>query len=96
MKNHFRLFDYTLDIIDEPLTKEIIINYYKILKRNTTTEENIKDNLEKDIDELLKEYNKLKKITIETIIDFYYQFECIHAFKDGNGPIGRMLCLKNV
>ena len=45
MKNHFRLFDYCLDIIDIPLSKEIIINMNKILKRNTTDEENPRYNV---------------------------------------------------
>ena len=53
----------------------------------------------KDLDTLLKEYNKLKKVTIEDIIDFHYKFECIHPFGDGNGRVGRMImfkeCLKN-
>ena len=123
MKNHFRLFDYTLDIIDEQLTKEIIIEMNKILKRNTSDEDNPRynvggfkvvpnkiglinvistsnpDDVEKDLDTLLKEYNNLKKITIEDIIDFHYRFECIHPFGDGNGRVGCMImfkeCLKN-
>lgn len=45
MKNHFRLFDYCLDIIDEPLTKDIMINMNKILKRNTSDEENPRYNV---------------------------------------------------
>ena len=45
MKNHFRLFDYTLDIIDKPLSKEIMIDMNKILKRNTTDEENPRYNV---------------------------------------------------
>ena len=45
MKNHFRLFDYILDIIDEKLTKENIIEMNKILKRNTTDEENPRYNV---------------------------------------------------
>lgn len=45
MKNHFRLFDYCLDIVDLPLTKEIMINMNKILKRNTTDEENPRYNV---------------------------------------------------
>ena len=45
MKNHFRLFDYILDIIDENLTKDNIIEMNKILKRNTTDEENPRYNV---------------------------------------------------
>ena len=45
MKNHFRLFDYCIDIIDQPLSKEIIINMNKILKRNTSDEEDPRYNV---------------------------------------------------
>lgn len=45
MKNHFRLFDYTLDVINKPLSKEIMIDMNKILKRNTTDEENPRYNV---------------------------------------------------
>ena len=123
MKNHFRLFDYMLDIIDATLTKEIIIEMNKILKRNTSDEDNPRYNVggfkivpnkiglinvintsnpedvEKDLDKLLKEYNNLKKVALEDIIEFHYNFECIHPFADGNGRVGRMImfkeCLKN-
>ena len=45
MKNHFRLFDYMLDIIDEELGKVNIIEMNKILKRNTTNEDNPRYNV---------------------------------------------------
>ncbi len=45
MKNHFRLFDYCLDIIDEPLNEKMIIKMNQILKRNTTDEENPRYNV---------------------------------------------------
>ena len=123
MKNHFRLFDYILDIIDENLTKDNIIEMNKILKRNTTDEENPRYNVggfkvvpnkigliniidtsspedvEKDLDNLLRWYKKLSVVTIEDIIEFHVRFEKIHPFGDGNGRVGRIImfkeCLKN-
>lgn len=123
MKNHFRLFDYCLDTIDEPLSKKMMIEMNKILKRNTTDEENPRYNVggfkivpnkiglinvintsapedvESDLDELLKWYQSLKEIKLEDIIDFHYRFERIHPFGDGNGRVGRIImfkeCLKN-
>lgn len=123
MKNHFRLFDYCLDTIDKPLSKKMMIEMNKILKRNTSDEENPRYNVggfkivpnkiglinvintsapedvESDLDELLKWYQSLNKIKLEDIIDFHYRFERIHPFGDGNGRVGRMImfkeCLKN-
>ena len=123
MKNHFRLFDYILDIIDDNLTKDNIIAMNKILKRNTTDEENPRynvggfkvvpnkigliniintsspENVEKDLDDLLRWYEKLSVVTIEDIIEFHVRFERIHPFGDGNGRVGRIImfkeCLKN-
>lgn len=123
MKNHFKLFDYCLSIVDAPLTKEKIIEMNKILKRNTSDEDNPRYNVggfktipnvigiinvihtsspedvEKDLDNLLKSYHNKQTITLEDIIDFHYNFEKIHPFGDGNGRVGRMImfkeCLKN-
>ena len=44
-KNHFKLFDYMLDNVDELLTKDMIIEMNKILKRNTSDEENPRYNV---------------------------------------------------
>ena len=45
VKNHFKLFDYVLDNVDKKLTKEIIIEMNKILKRNTSDEDNPRYNV---------------------------------------------------
>ena len=98
-KNHFKLFDYMLDNVDKPLSKEMMIEMNKILKRNTSDEDDPRYNVggfkvvpniigivnviktsepkdvEKDIDELLTDYLKLKKVTHEDIIDFHVRFE---------------------
>lgn len=45
MKNHFRLFDYMLDVVDEEITREMIIEMNIILKRNTSDESNPRYNV---------------------------------------------------
>ncbi len=44
-KNHFKLFDYMIDNVDKLLTKEMIIEMNKILKRNTSDEDDPRYNV---------------------------------------------------
>lgn len=107
-KNHFKLFDYMLDNVDKTLSKDMMIKMNKILKRNTSYEDDPRYNVggfkvvpniiglvnviktsepkttEKDIDELLTDYLKLDKVTLEDIIDFHVRFERIYSFGDDN------------
>lgn len=103
-KNHFTLFKYMLDTIDEPLTEDekewFNIGEYKKLKNyvgNMIT--SLPKDVESDMKSLLAWYDKIAKKEIEDIIEFHVRFEKIHPFQDGNGRVGRMImfreCLVN-
>ena len=42
----------------------------------------------------INNYESLDSVSIENIIEFHYNFECIHPFQDGNGRVGRLIALK--
>lgn len=50
--------------------------------------------VEREMRNLSEAYHKIKKITLNDIINFHYQFERIHPFQDGNGRVGRLIMFK--
>lgn len=50
--------------------------------------------VEKDLKTILKEYNHIKNVKIEDIVEFHFKFEKIHPFQDGNGRVGRLIMFK--
>ena len=47
-----------------------------------------------EIRKLLEWYNSIEVKNFKDILEFHYQFECIHPFQDGNGRVGRLLLFK--
>lgn len=73
---------------------------YKRLANEVGEQETVQPkDVHKHMKALLSEYNALKKVELDDIIDFHVRFERIHPFQDGNGRVGRLIlfwqCLQN-
>ena len=89
--NHFRCIDQIIELANYPLSEAFIKQLHYILKSGTSDSRKTWF--------AVGEYNLSKQKTLKEIIQFYYEFEKIHPFQDGNGRVGRLImfkeCLRN-
>lgn len=52
------------------------------------------EDVETEMNSLLKKYRAIESSTLHDIINFHVRFELIHPFQDGNGRVGRLILFK--
>lgn len=71
------------------------VGEYKLLPNEVGgNDTSLLENVHRDMEIILKEYNARRHPSFEDIIDFHHKFESIHPFQDGNGRIGRLIMFR--
>lgn len=108
--NHFRMFDFLIDTIEEPLSVSLIKQIHQILRLGVDEDAgeykkyqnqigSINPITTASVRKVSSEMDKLLsqykgRQTFEDIVEFHYNFEKIHPFQDGNGRTGRAIMFR--
>ena len=92
-------YEFKCGVYQDKLKGYIPGEYKKLSNIVSTISVSKTEDVYKDLDMLLNEYNNKKVITLNDIAIFHAKYEKIHPFQDGNGRTGRIIifkeCLKN-
>jgi hypothetical protein len=81
-------------------TSDAKLDWFKVgdykLRPNTVggIETTKPSDVQSELISLIGKYENKKDYSFDDIIEFHYQFECIHPFQDGNGRVGRLIAFK--
>ncbi len=71
------------------------VGVYKKLPNEIGGEQTcLPENVEQEMENLLRKYSSIKNKKLEDIVEFHQKFEKIHPFQDGNGRVGRLIMFK--
>lgn len=101
IEKHSRLFDYMLETYEQPITKDMIVNYYKVLGQDGKfrTSETTRDIVAgvtpaEEIPKALDDLISMDRGKFSQIVEFVALFEKVRPFEKYSGVIGRMLAYK--
>lgn len=106
---HFCCINEIIDKAEQRLSEAFIKRLYDMQASGTKSSrkdcfeareyKQLPNEIRMQMKSLLVSYNVAEKHTLEEIIAFHHDFECIHPFQSGNGRVGRLIlfkeCLKN-
>lgn len=90
--NHFKCFDYILDVAEEQPEEHVIRALYRIMADDPDGEKPIIKH--KELSRLLKSYRAVRQASLEDLAAFHSDFVTLAPLRDFNGQIARLILYK--